>query len=293
MTHRNVSGWAVAALLTMVAPAIPSGLAAQTGAILVEIPQPGKTGLPPGRYRVELPAAAVLKKDPKPHITLIPAGGAAREHRYAARVTGCGSSDIGRMSWADKIVNRPDGSLQLVLASTSAPGCRIAATIPAAPVPGIEGSPIGTAGAPSQKAPGIEGSPIGTAGAPQKPGGGGRTGSADREIEQVIVKARQALPRLECTNASRDVQARLAPLQSSLADVAGASSSAAAVAPLRRFDAARQALYKALAADRTFAAGATRCATAERQCAASGSVASGCGIEAAVCLARVLCAAQD
>jgi hypothetical protein len=47
-----------------------------------------------------------------------------------------------------------------------------------APVPGIEGSPIGTVGAPQQPpTPGIEGSPVGTAGAPQQPPKPGIEGS--------------------------------------------------------------------------------------------------------------------
>jgi len=294
MTHTNVVGWTLATILSLsAAPAIQPAASAQLEPIQIEIPNPGKTGLAPGRYRVGLDPVGAANKDHKPQIELISFSGTISRHRYDARITGCGGEDVGKMSWAHKIVNRPDGSIQLELVSKSAPGCRVVSAIPAAPVPGIEGSPIGTAGAPAQKAPVIEGTPIGTAGAPRKPGvRGGRTGAADREIEQVIVKARQALPRLACTNAPGNIQARLAPVQSSLKEVAGAASAAAAVQPLRRFDAARQALYKSLAGDRAFAAGAKRCADTERRCTASGSVGNGCGIDAAVCLAGVLCAAE-
>ena len=256
-------------------------------ATLVEISSPGKTGLAPGRYDIELKRG--IDQD-KAGITLIlslaPSG---KHHRYPARASGCGRSNVEGLSWAPSVTHRRDGSLQLELVATSARGCKVVATIPA--IPGIEGSPVGTAGAPAKKAPGIEGSPVGTAGAPPKPGSGQRTLEADREIERVIAKARQALPQLSCAGAPRDVQARLAPLRSALEDVASASSPAAAVQPLRRFEAARQALQKSLAADRTAAAGADRCADAERRCAASGSIASACGIDAGVCLARIVCSA--
>lgn len=302
MTPTNSTRWTLATTLSLAAAlGIPSSPAAQTEAVRIVISDPGKTGLAAGRYRVVLPAP--LSGTPaQQQISLIADASPSRRHRYPARVTGCGGADAAKTSWAPRIVNRPDGSLQLQLVSNSAPGCRILAAIPgiegspigtagapAQKTPGIEGSPIGTAGAPARKTPGIEGSPIGTAGAPQTPGGGGRAGSADRELEQAILEARQALTQMSCANASARIQSRLAPLRSSLQDVAGAAAPAAAVGPLRRFDAARQALYKSLAGDRTFAAGAKRCADAERRCAASGGVGSGCGIEAAVCLAGVLC----
>lgn len=295
MAHTNTNGWRLATILSLaVAMGIHLWAAGQTPPIEVQISNPGKTGLVPGRYRVEIKPGDAAKKGHGDQIELISVSMPAARHRYDARMTGCGTAAVETMAWAPGIAARPNGTLQLQLASTSARGCRIVATIPAAPVPGIEGTPIGTAGAPAQKAPGIEGSPIGTAGAPKKPGiSGARTGGADREIEHVIDKARQAVPRLACPGAPPDIQAQLESLQSSLRQVAAASSAAAAVQPLRRFDAARQALYKRMTADRTLAAGTRRCGDAERRCAASGSVGSGCGIDAAVCLARVACAGQN
>jgi len=252
-------------------------------ATLVEISSPGKTGLAPGRYDIELKRG--IDQD-KAGITLIlslaPSG---KHHRYPARESGCGSSHVEGLSWAPSVTPRRDGSLQLELVATSDRDCKVVATIPA--IPGIEGSPVGTAGAPPKKAPGIEGSPVGTAGAPPKSGSGRGTFDADREMQQVIAKARQALPQLSCAGAPRDVHARLTPLRSALQDVASASSPAAAVQPLRRFEAARQALQKSLTAE----AGANRCADAERRCVASGSIASACGIDAGVCLARTVCSA--
>jgi hypothetical protein len=255
----------------------------------VEISDPGKTGLTPGWHMIELKEG--IDQD-KAEITLIlslaPSG---KHHRYPARTSGCARSDVKVLSWKPSVTRRRDGSLQLELVATSARGCKVVATIPA--IPGIEGSPVGTAGAPGKKAPTIEGSPVGTAGAPPKPGASGRrTFDADAEFERLIVKARQALPQLSCAGAPRNVQARLAPLQSALQDVANASSAAAAVQPLRRFEAARTALQKSLAAGSGTAAGADRCANAERRCAASGSVASACGIDAGVCLAGIVCSAE-
>jgi hypothetical protein len=238
---------------------------------------------------VEAGRASTAGKEPSGHVILTSTGVPAARHRYDARVTGCGSTNIEVMGWVHEVHSPPDGSIRLTLTSTATPGCRIVATIPAAPVPGIEGSPIGTAGAAGQKTPGIEGSPIGTAGAPRGPGTGGRTGSADREIERLIAKATTVLPQLACADGPQDLQSQLAPLQAALRQVAGAKSAASTVAPLRRFDAARQALYKPLAGNRAHAAGANRCADAERRCAATGFVGDGCGIDAAVCLARVLC----
>lgn len=294
MARQHVTGRILAAILSVAAAiAIQDSAVAQRPPLTIEIPDPGKTGLARGRYRVEIGRADAAKKDHAPEVTLISVATPATRHRYDARITGCGNSEPGTLSWTPRVVGRPDGSLLLELTSGPAPGCRVRAAIPAAPVPGIEGTPIGTAGAPAQKTPGIEGSPFGTAGAPQTPGARGRTGSADREIEQLMVKAQQALPRVACTHASRDIEAQLAPMASSLRQVASAPSAAGAVQPLRRFDAARQALYRSLARDRDFAAAAGRCRDVEQRCAASGSVASGCGIEAAVCLARVLCAARN
>ena len=168
--------------------------------------------------------------------------------------------------------------------------CRIVAVSPATPVPGIEGSPIGTAGAPSQKAPGIEGSPIGTAGAPGRRGAGGVKGTADREMELLIQRAKQALPQLVCTS-DRAARAQIAPLRSALEPVAEAPTAAAAVQPLRRFEKATLAFRNVLLQDR-FAGGARRCVEVARRCAASGAAGQGCGIEEAVCLARVRCGAD-
>lgn len=255
----------------------------------VEISDPGKTGLPPGWYDIELKEGIDQGNEIVLILSLEPSG---KHHRYPARASGCGRSDVKVLSWKPSVTRRRDGSLQLELVATSARGCKVVATIPA--IPGIEGSPVGAAGAPGKKAPTIEGSPVGTAGAPPKPGAGGRrTFDADAEFERLIVKARQALPQLSCAGAPRNVQARLAPLQSALQDVANASSPSAAVQSLRRFDAARQALQKALAGDRDTAAGAARCADAERRCAASSSVGSACGIDAGVCLARTVCSAKQ
>ena len=287
MTRMQVSGCVVCTILSLAAIlSAPAEISAAQNT-LVGISDPGKTGLAPGRYDIELKRG--IDQD-KAGVTLIlslaPSG---KPHRYPARASGCGSSNVEALSWAPSVTPRRDGSLLLELVAMSVRGCKVVATIP--PVPGIEGSPVGTAGAPPKKVPGIEGSPVGTAGAPPKPGSGGRTLEADREIERVIAMARQALPRLSCTGAPRDVHARLAPLRSALQDVASASSPAAAVQPLRRFEATRQALQKSLAADRTAAGGVDRCADAERRCAASGSLASACGIDAGVCLARVVCSA--
>src|SRR5690606_12151044 len=105
--------------------------------------------------------------------------------RYAGRMAGCDGGKLATTRWSTTVTPRPDGSLRLDLVSTAPNSCRIVAAVPAAPVPGIEGSPIGTAGAPSQKAPGIEGSPIGTAGAPGRRGPRGVTGAADREVERL------------------------------------------------------------------------------------------------------------
>lgn len=269
MTRMQVSGCVVCTILSLAAIlSAPAEISAAQNT-LVGISDPGKTGLAPGRYDIELKRG--IDQD-KAGVTLIlslaPSG---KPHRYPARASGCGSSNVEALSWAPSVTPRRDGSLLLELVAMSVRGCKVVATIP--PVPGIEGSPVGTAGA------------------PPKPGSGGRTLQADREIERVIAMARQALPRLSCTGAPRDVHARLAPLRSALQDVASASSPAAAVQPLRRFEATRQALQKSLAADRTAAGGVDRCADAERRCAASGSLASACGIDAGVCLARVVCSA--
>ena len=282
MTRMHVAGCVIWTSLSLVAFA-----AAQNSR--VEISDPGKTGLTPGWHVIALKRG--IDQD-KVEITLIlslaPSG---KHHRYPARASGCGRANVEGFSWAPSVTPRRDGSLQLELQAKSDRGCKVVATIPA--IPGIEGSPVGTAGAPGKKAPGIEGSPVGTAGAPRKPGGNRQsTLEADQEIERVIAKARQALPQLSCAGASRNVQARLEPLRSALQDVASASSAAAAVQPLRRFEAVRQALQKVLAEGRDTAAGANRCADAERRCAASGSVASACGIDAGVCLARIVCSVE-
>lgn len=290
MLHHTAAGWAWAAMLSLAAPGaiLPPqgrpGLASgqpQT----IEIPMPGKSGLKPGRYRLVFEnrgsGIAVI-------LSLTPSGA---PHKYAGRMTGCDAGKLATTRWNSTVSNRPDGSLRLSLVSMSQRSCRIVVAIPAAPVPEIEGTPIGTAGAPSQKAPGIEGTPIGTAGAPGRRGARGVTGTADREIELLIQKAEQALPRLVCTS-DRAARAQIAPLQSALERVAEAPTAAAAVQPLRRFELATVTFQKVLLQDRAFAGGAQLCRDAARRCAASGAAGKGCGIEEAVCLARVRCVAD-
>jgi hypothetical protein len=272
MTGMHVSGCVVGTMLSLAA--ILSSGSSLWAALdtRVEISDPGKTGLPPGWYDIELKEG--IDQDKQEIVLILSLEPSGKHHRYSARASGCGRSDVKVLSWKPSVTRRRDGSLQLELVATSARGCKVVATIPAIP--------------------GIEGSPVGTAGAPRKPGAGGRrTFDADAEFERLIVKARQALPQLSCAGAPRDVQARLAPLQSALQDVANASSPSAAVQPLRRFEAARQALQKSLAGDRDTAAGADRCADTERRCAASSSIGSACGIDAGVCLARTVCSAKQ
>lgn len=292
MFHQTAAAGACAAMLGLAIPApIPPP---QRGAALasaqpqtIEIPRPGKTGLKPGRYRIALEnggsgsTVAVI-------LSLSPSGA---PHRYVGRMTGCDAAQLATIRWSSRVTNGSDGSLRLDLVSRSQRGCRIVAAVPAAPVPGIEGSPIGTAGAPAQKAPGIEGSPIGTAGAPGRRGAGGVTPTADHEIEYAIEVAEQALPRLTCTT-DRAADAQIAPVRSALERLARAPTAAAAVQPLRRFEAATLTLEKVLLQDRASADDARQCVDAARRCAASGSVGKGCGIGKAVCLARVRCGAD-
>jgi hypothetical protein len=292
MLRYTAAGCAWAAILGLSTPAAILALQGKPGFAsaqpqTIEIPDPGKSGLKPGRYRLAL-GSTPSGENVAVILSLAPSGA---PHKYTGRMTGCDLGKLATTRWISTVTPRSDGSLRLDLVATSPRSCRIVAAIPAAPVPGIEGTPIGTAGAPSQKAPGIEGSPIGTAGAPGRRGAGGVTGSADREVELLIEKARQALPRLACAR-DESAQAQIAPVRAALQQVARASSAAAAVQPLRRFEAARVAIEEILIQDRGFARDARVCADAYRRCTATGSAGRGCGIDEALCLARVRCGAD-
>jgi hypothetical protein len=324
MTPKSLIAWTLTTALTATAPPAlartqkPPAAAAKPAGVEIVIRDPGRTGLGIRRYHLAS-AWPLHASDAAPGGEIIilatPAGGGAAR-RLRGRLSGCSAQAAEK---ARRLIDcegyaalQPaEGSLRITLIERSERTCKVIVPVPA--VPGIEGTPIGTAGAPGmpRAVPGIEGTDVSTGappaphiegtdvstsaspppGAPGRPATAtsGRADEADRRLAAAIAEARKALPELSCADAKTRGGKRLAQTRAQLAALAGAATPAAAVAPLRRFERAVELLEETLSEDSALGAATRRCAAAHDRCTAAGTAAASCAVEEAICLAGVAC----
>jgi prepilin-type processing-associated H-X9-DG protein len=295
-------------------PKAPPRLAAPASRLEVQIHDPALTGLVPGRYGISVvmfppnltgsrrPTSAEAARIP---VKLFPLPGTPRpapgsSHpgafnvvfadgsvHFMARPTGCaGKLPADWTASSPRVVKRPDGSLQIELASRAVPGCRLVGVVPAARADSKEDKKAATS-----LGYNIVGStePWVLSPKPPRPLEAPHADETDHLLMLTVARAGSLWSRLRCLPSGRsDVEELACGLKGAMATLARAHQPAAAVAPLQDLEAKVQALTAAAEKEAATTRNARLCVANQRRCVAGGGFHGHCSVDEAACLNYVV-----